>query len=97
MPCSFCVTVYDVTRRETFTKLDNWLSELETYCTRNDLVKMLVGNKIDKVSVFVYKIVMLRVCVTFLIFSFSAVFPWFMLFRYICDTHTEQGDGLPQK
>lgn len=44
-------TVYDVTRRETFTKLDNWLNELETYCTRNDLVKMLVGNKIDKVSV----------------------------------------------
>uniref|UniRef100_A0A8C2X8V9 RAB18A, member RAS oncogene family n=1 Tax=Cyclopterus lumpus TaxID=8103 RepID=A0A8C2X8V9_CYCLU len=40
--------VYDVTRRETFTKLDNWLNELETYCTRNDLVKMLVGNKIDK-------------------------------------------------
>lgn len=45
-------TVYDVTRRETFTKLDNWLNELETYCTRNDLVKMLVGNKIDRVSVF---------------------------------------------
>lgn len=47
------VAVYDVTRRETFTKLDNWLNELETYCTRNDLVKMLVGNKIDRVSVFV--------------------------------------------
>ncbi|KAI3355065.1 hypothetical protein L3Q82_017943, partial [Scortum barcoo] len=31
-------------------KLDNWLNELETYCTRNDLVKMwvLVGNKIDR-------------------------------------------------
>ncbi|XP_075994160.1 ras-related protein Rab-18 [Genypterus blacodes] len=42
------ILVYDVTRRETFAKLDNWLSELETYCTRNDLVKMLVGNKIDK-------------------------------------------------
>ncbi|KAA8580997.1 hypothetical protein FQN60_013955 [Etheostoma spectabile] len=42
------VDVYDVTRRETFAKLDNWLNELETYCTRNDLVKMLVGNKIDK-------------------------------------------------
>uniref|UniRef100_A0A8P4K2N9 RAB18A, member RAS oncogene family n=1 Tax=Dicentrarchus labrax TaxID=13489 RepID=A0A8P4K2N9_DICLA len=40
--------VYDVTRRETFAKLDNWLNELETYCTRNDLVKMLVGNKIDR-------------------------------------------------
>lgn len=45
-------TVYDVTRRETFTKLDNWLNELETYCTRNDLVKMLVGNKIDMVCRF---------------------------------------------
>uniref|UniRef100_A0AAY5KPE9 Ras-related protein Rab-18 n=1 Tax=Esox lucius TaxID=8010 RepID=A0AAY5KPE9_ESOLU len=42
------ILVYDVTRRDTFTKLDNWLNELETYCTRNDLVKMLVGNKIDK-------------------------------------------------
>lgn len=48
---SFFPTVYDVTRRDTFAKLDNWLNELETYCTRNDLVKMLVGNKIDKVSV----------------------------------------------
>lgn len=44
--------VYDVTRRDTFTKLENWLNELETYCTRNDLVKMLVGNKIDKVCLF---------------------------------------------
>lgn len=42
--------MYDVTRQETFTKLDNWLNELETYCTRNDLVKMLVGNKIDRVG-----------------------------------------------
>uniref|UniRef100_A0A8C9TDC0 small monomeric GTPase n=3 Tax=Scleropages formosus TaxID=113540 RepID=A0A8C9TDC0_SCLFO len=42
------ILVYDVTRRDTFSKLDNWLNELETYCTRNDLVKMLVGNKIDK-------------------------------------------------
>lgn len=42
------ILVYDVTRRDTFAKLDVWLNELETYCTRNDLVKMLVGNKIDK-------------------------------------------------
>ncbi|KAG1937866.1 ras-related protein Rab-18-B [Pimephales promelas] len=42
------ILVYDVTRRDTFTRLENWLNELETYCTRNDLVKMLVGNKIDK-------------------------------------------------
>ena len=43
------ILVYDVTRRDTFVKLDNWLNELETYCTRNDIVNMLVGNKIDKV------------------------------------------------
>ncbi|XP_006139813.1 ras-related protein Rab-18 isoform X3 [Tupaia chinensis] len=42
------ILVYDVTRRDTFVKLDNWLTELETYCTRNDIVNMLVGNKIDK-------------------------------------------------
>uniref|UniRef100_A0A8C7JLC9 small monomeric GTPase n=1 Tax=Oncorhynchus kisutch TaxID=8019 RepID=A0A8C7JLC9_ONCKI len=42
------ILVYDVTKRDTFTRLENWLNELETYCTRNDLVKMLVGNKIDK-------------------------------------------------
>lgn len=40
--------MYDVTRRDTFVRLENWLNELETYCTRNDIVKMLVGNKIDK-------------------------------------------------
>ncbi|XP_032896108.1 ras-related protein Rab-18-like [Amblyraja radiata] len=42
------ILVYDVTQRETFIRLENWLSELETYCTRNDIVKMLVGNKINK-------------------------------------------------
>ncbi|XP_023442011.2 ras-related protein Rab-18-like [Dasypus novemcinctus] len=42
------ILVYDVTRRDTFVKLDNWLDELEAYCTRNDIVNMLVGNKIDK-------------------------------------------------
>nr|XP_043878594.1 ras-related protein Rab-18-B-like isoform X1 [Solea senegalensis] len=41
------ILVYDVTKRDTFTKLGNWLNELETYTTRNDIVKMLVGNKID--------------------------------------------------
>lgn len=46
----FVPTVYDVTKRDTFVKLENWLNELETYTTRMDLVKMLVGNKIDKVG-----------------------------------------------
>lgn len=42
--------VYDVTRKETFTGLEGWLNELDTYIAKNNTVKMLVGNKTDKVS-----------------------------------------------
>ncbi|KAM8795304.1 ras-related protein Rab-18-B-like [Eudromia elegans] len=42
------VLVYDVTRKDTFTGLEGWLNELETYNTRSNIVKMLVGNKTDK-------------------------------------------------
>ncbi|XP_003745104.1 ras-related protein Rab-18 [Galendromus occidentalis] len=42
------VLVYDVTCRESFEKLDSWLIELETYATHKNIVKMLVGNKVDK-------------------------------------------------
>lgn len=42
------ILVYDVTRRETFDSLKNtWLKELEIYADLNDLVLMIVGNKID--------------------------------------------------
>lgn len=41
--------VYDVSNRETFDQLDNWFNELSTYCTNKDVVKMIVGNKVDKV------------------------------------------------
>lgn len=44
------ILVYDVCNYSTFQKLDHWLAELETYCTRNNVVKMLVGNKIDKLE-----------------------------------------------
>lgn len=40
--------VYDVSSRESFQHLETWLNELDTYATKKDLVKMLVGNKIDK-------------------------------------------------
>ena len=40
------ILVYDVTSRESFQKIDNWLNELETYSTNHDLIKMLVGNKV---------------------------------------------------
>lgn len=43
-----CILVYDVSSKPSFAKLDNWLSELETYSTKHEIVKMLVGNKIDK-------------------------------------------------
>jgi len=42
------ILVYDVTNRQTFDKLDNWLKEVEAYSTKADIVKMLIANKIDK-------------------------------------------------
>ena len=40
-----------MTRRETFTNLvDVWSKEIELYSTNQDCVTMLVGNKVDRVS-----------------------------------------------
>ncbi|XP_010423700.1 PREDICTED: ras-related protein RABC2a [Camelina sativa] len=45
------ILVYDVTRRETFTNLvDVWGKEIELYSTNQECVRMLVGNKVDRVS-----------------------------------------------
>ncbi|KAF0311740.1 Ras-related protein Rab-18-B [Amphibalanus amphitrite] len=44
------ILVYDVCSRASFTKLDMWLNELQTYANRTNIVKMLVGNKIDMVG-----------------------------------------------
>ncbi|XP_052172922.1 ras-related protein RABC2a-like isoform X2 [Diospyros lotus] len=45
------ILVYDVTQRETFRNLsDVWAKESDLYSTNQACVKMLVGNKIDKVS-----------------------------------------------
>ena len=47
------MTVYDVTRRETFTNLTEvWAREIDLYSTNPECIKMLVGNKVDKVCVF---------------------------------------------
>ena len=44
-------SVYDVTRRETFTNLsDIWAKEIDLYSTNQDCIKMLVGNKVDRES-----------------------------------------------
>ena len=42
--------MYDTSSRDTFDKLEEWLNEVEMYSTKKDIIKMLVGNKIDKVS-----------------------------------------------
>lgn len=43
-----CVLVYDVTNRSTFEALrEVWLQEVEKYGTKEDLVRMVVGNKVD--------------------------------------------------
>ncbi|GLV41357.1 Rab18 [Carabus blaptoides fortunei] len=42
------ILVYDVANQNTFTKLETWLNELDTYSTKSNIVKMVVGNKIDK-------------------------------------------------
>ena len=42
------IVVYDVTDRPAFLRLDDWMDELAIYATKPDMVKMLVGNKIDK-------------------------------------------------
>ena len=39
--------VYDVTNRESFGSIENWLNELKKYSTNHDLIKILVGNKCD--------------------------------------------------
>ncbi|KAL4002653.1 Ras-related protein Rab-18 [Acanthocheilonema viteae] len=41
------ICVYDVSNRQTFERLGHWMNEVDTYSTKTDAVKMLVGNKID--------------------------------------------------
>lgn len=41
--------VYDVASRHTFDELVKWFREIETYCGE-DVAKMIVGNKVDKVG-----------------------------------------------
>ncbi|VDO11928.1 unnamed protein product [Brugia timori] len=42
-----CYSVYDVSNRQTFERLSHWMNEVDTYSTKTDAVKMLIGNKID--------------------------------------------------
>lgn len=41
------VVAYDVTSRESFQNVVEWLKEIDIYSTRDDTVKLLVANKVD--------------------------------------------------
>lgn len=43
------ILVYDISSRKTFDELIKWFQELETY-TGDNVAKMVVGNKVDKVG-----------------------------------------------
>jgi hypothetical protein len=45
----FYSTVYDVSNRDSFNDLQTWFNELDTYCSSKEVVRMIVGNKVDKV------------------------------------------------
>ncbi|KAG0003612.1 Ras- protein Rab-18 [Entomortierella chlamydospora] len=44
------ILVYDVSNRDSFNDLQTWFNELDTYCSSKEVVRMIVGNKIDKES-----------------------------------------------
>lgn len=41
------ILVYDISKPESFSQLRQWLHEVETYSTYPQIVKLLVGNKLD--------------------------------------------------
>lgn len=49
LPRNGCLTVYDVSSRHTFDELLKWFKEIDMYCGEG-VVKMVVGNKVDKVG-----------------------------------------------
>lgn len=42
------ILVYDVSKKSSFEALNIWLKEIDMYSTYPDVIKLLVGNKVDK-------------------------------------------------
>merc|ERR1711916_92179 len=40
------VVVFDISNRDSFDHLDQWLKEVDMYSTNEDAVKLLIGNKL---------------------------------------------------
>ncbi|KEH35599.1 small GTPase family RAB protein [Medicago truncatula] len=65
------IMAYDVTRRDTFTNLSEvWAKEVDLYSTNQDCIKMLVGNKVDKVYSFRTSTIISRFSFEYLAFIF---------------------------
>ncbi|CAI2378359.1 unnamed protein product [Moneuplotes crassus] len=47
--CAGAICVYDVTNRESFNAIEDWVDQLRNYCDE-DPVLLLIGNKSDKIS-----------------------------------------------
>eukprot|EP01084_Bolivina_argentea_P213831 363071_1 len=45
--CYGVIVVYDITRKETFDNITEWLKEVDIFTTKENIVKVLVGNKLD--------------------------------------------------
>merc|ERR1712154_150666 len=41
------ILVYDITRKDTFENIREWLKEVDIFTTKENVIKVLVGNKID--------------------------------------------------
>ena len=46
--CAGVILVYDICSRTSFENVQSWLREVDIYSTNAHVVKMLVGNKLDK-------------------------------------------------
>ena len=42
------IIVYDISRKESLESVDNWIEECRKYCSNDNIITILVGNKCDK-------------------------------------------------
>lgn len=49
------ILVYDVTDRKSLNDLSSWIEELHMYADKNNIVGLVLGNKIDEV-------ILLKIC-----------------------------------
>ena len=44
------ILMYDITNRTTYNNIKHWLNEIDIYCTNQNYIKLLIGNKLDLLS-----------------------------------------------